>query len=68
MNCNKCYPNFENNSAQNNRIVYKVLTKLFEFFMFQLDINVNYRHLSHVFLTAELLTLHCFTKLQIIAV
>ena len=35
VNCNQCYPNFENSSTQNTRLVGKstiVLMELFEFF------------------------------------
>ena len=53
MACNQCYPtDFKNSNAKykNNGIFPKVSMKLFELYMFELDLNTNLRHLWSVFL------------------
>ena len=57
-----------NIATQNTRLMgyfLKVLMKLFELYMFELDLNTNLRHLWSVFLLARVTYVTCFMKMHI---
>ena len=66
MACNQCYPTDLKIATQNTRLMGYfsiVFMKLFELYMFELDLSTNLRHLWSVFLLVRVTYVTFFNEI-----